>query len=173
MNQATFYKTISEWHGVYRTLEAFPHPNPYVQCGKRPLPKLLEIFPDAKEQIVAYSVKNLATLTIEGVHDFIVSTVIPRLARVWKMDYEVATAGITNSSTVEDADDNDDSADSPTIPTSILDVDEQLIASFLKAHGLESMSFTTAWRWMRLLNFKYDSRKKASTLMDTSARTSL
>jgi hypothetical protein len=160
MNQATFYKTISEWHGVYRTLEAFLHPNPYVQCGKRPLPRLLEIFPDAKEQIVAYSVKNLATLTIERVQDFIVSTVIPRLARVWKMDYEVATAGITSSSTVEDADDNDDSADAPTIPTSILDVDEQLIASFLKAHGLESMSFTTAWRWMRLLNFKYDSRKK-------------
>ena len=161
MNQATFYKTISEWHGVYRTLEAFPHPNPYVQCGKRPLPRLLKIFPDVKEQIVAYSNKNLVTLTIEGVHDFIVSTVIPRLARVWKMDYEVATAGITSSSTVEDADDNDDSADSPTIPTSILDVDEQLIASFLKAHGLESMSFTTAWRWMRLLNFKYDSRKKS------------
>jgi hypothetical protein len=94
MNQATFYKTISEWNGVFRALEAFPHPNPYVQCGKRPLPRLLEIFPDAKEQIVAYSVKNLATLTIEGVHDFIVSTVIPRLARVWKMDYEVATAGM-------------------------------------------------------------------------------
>jgi hypothetical protein len=77
------------------------------------------------------------------------------------MDYKVATTGITTScSTVEDADDeNDDSADAPTITTPILDADEQLIASFLKAHGLKSMSFTAAWRWMRLLNFKYDSRK--------------
>jgi hypothetical protein len=173
MNQATFYRTISEWNGVYRTLEAFPHPNPYVQCGKRPLPRLLKIFPDVKEQIVAYSNKNLVTLTIEGVHDFIVSTVIPRLARVWKMDYEVATAGIMSCSTAKDADDNDDSAGVPTITTPILEVDEELIASVLKAHGLESMSFTTAWRWMRLLNFRYDSRKKASTLMDTSARTLL
>jgi hypothetical protein len=81
MNQATFYNTISEWNGVYRTLEAFlPHPNPYVQCYKRPLPRLLEISLNAKEQIVAYSVKNLETLTIEGVRDFIVSIVIPRLA---------------------------------------------------------------------------------------------
>ena len=39
--------------------------------------------------------------------------------------------------------------------------DELLIASFLKAHGLESMSFTTAWRWMRLLNFKYDAQKNS------------
>jgi hypothetical protein len=160
MNQATFFKAISKWNGVYRTLEVFPHPNPYIQCGKRPLPRLLEIFPDSKDQIVAYSIKYLATLTIEGVHNFIVSTVIPRLARVWKMDYEVATTGITTScSTVEDANDSDDSADAPTITTPILDADEQLIASFSKAHGLKSMSFTAAWRWMRLLNFKYDSRK--------------
>jgi hypothetical protein len=148
MNQATFYKTITEWNDVYRTLEAFPHPNPYVQCGKRPLPRLLKLFPDVKEQIVAYSVKNLATSTIEGVHDFIVCIVIPRLARA------------RSCSTAKDADDNNDSAGVPTITTPILEVDEQLIASVLKAHGLKSMIFTTAWRWMRLLNFRYDSRKK-------------
>jgi hypothetical protein len=32
---------------------------------------------------------------------------------------------------------------------------------FLRAYGLESMSFTTAWRWMRLLGFSYDTRKKS------------
>jgi hypothetical protein len=37
--------------------------------------------------------------------------------------------------------------------------DKLLIASFLKAHGVESMSFTTAWRWMRQLDFKYEARK--------------
>jgi hypothetical protein len=30
MNQATFYKTIAEWNGIFRRLEGFPHPNPYV-----------------------------------------------------------------------------------------------------------------------------------------------
>ena len=35
------------------------------------------------------------------------------------------------------------------------------ISSFLKAHRLESLSLTTAWRWMRLLGFHYDTRKKS------------
>jgi hypothetical protein len=81
MQQATFYRTIAKWNIIYRKLESFPHPNTYVkQCGKRPLPQLLEMFPDAKDQIVAFGVKSLATLTIEGVLDLIVSTPIPRLA---------------------------------------------------------------------------------------------
>ena len=80
MQQATFYRTIAEWNIIYRKLESFPHPNAYLQCGKQPLPRLLKMLPDAKDQIVAFGVKSLAMLTIEGVFDLIVSTVIPRLA---------------------------------------------------------------------------------------------
>ncbi len=76
--QATFFKTVANWNKVFRQFEGFPHPNPYVQCGKRPLPRLLEVFPDAKDQIVAFGIKNLATLTIESVHNFRVTSVIPR-----------------------------------------------------------------------------------------------
>jgi hypothetical protein len=43
----------------------FPHPNPYVQCGKRPMPGLLEAFPSANDDMVAFAVRKLATLTIE------------------------------------------------------------------------------------------------------------
>ena len=75
MCKATFYKTLAKWNMVFRRSECSLHPNQYVQCGKQPLPRLLEISPDAKDQIVAYGIKNLATLTIEGVHDFIVNTV--------------------------------------------------------------------------------------------------
>ena len=80
MQQATFYRTLAKWNIIYHKLENSPHPNAYVQCGKRPLPQLLERIPDAKDQIVAFGVKSLATLTIEGVLDLIVSTPIPRLA---------------------------------------------------------------------------------------------
>jgi len=38
---------------------------------------------------------------------------------------------------------------------------EALMIAFLRAHGLQSLSFTTAWRWMRLLGFCYDTRKKS------------
>jgi hypothetical protein len=64
MQQATLYRTIAEWNIIYRKLECFLHPNAYVQCGKRPLPQQIEIFPDVKEQIVAFGVRKLATLTI-------------------------------------------------------------------------------------------------------------
>jgi hypothetical protein len=74
---------------VLSQFEGFPHPNPYVQCGKRPLPRLLEVFPDAKDQIVSFGIKNLATLTIErSVHNFLVTSVIPRLARTWLSEAE-------------------------------------------------------------------------------------
>jgi hypothetical protein len=34
-------------------------------------------------------------------------------------------------------------------------------SAFLNAHRLESMSLTTTWRWMRLLGFQNDTRKKS------------
>jgi hypothetical protein len=71
---------------VFRKFECFPHPNPYVQCGKRPLPRLLELYPNAKDQIVSVGIKNLGTLSIESVHDFIITSILPRLASTWQMN---------------------------------------------------------------------------------------
>jgi hypothetical protein len=92
LNQATFYKTVAQWNIVFCKLDFFPHPNFYLQCGKRPLPRLLEIYPDTKEQILSFGMKNLAKLAIESVRDFIVSTVIPRLALQWQHNVEAAAS---------------------------------------------------------------------------------
>jgi hypothetical protein len=140
MQHATFNRTIAEWNILYRKLEGFPHPNAYVQCWKRPLPLLLEIFPDAEDQIFAFVVKNLATLTIEGVIDLILSTVIPPLALHWKND------------TRNDRKEQDEAAAAVSERTLAPENQEGINASFLKAHPLKSMSFSTAWRsWMHLL----------------------
>ncbi len=65
MMQATCYKTVAAWNMTYRQREGFPHPNPYVlPCGKQPLPRQLEFFPDAKDEIVSFAILNLAKLTI-------------------------------------------------------------------------------------------------------------
>ena len=82
MMQGTCYKTVAGWNKTFRLYECFPHPNTYVQCRKRPLPRILEVCPDAKDQIITYATKNLARLTIEGVHNFIASTVLPRLVSI-------------------------------------------------------------------------------------------
>jgi hypothetical protein len=79
-------KTIANWNKVFRKFECFPHPNPYVQCGKRLMPRLLEVFPNTKNQFIAFVIKNLATLTIESVHDFILSTVLPMLTVLWEKE---------------------------------------------------------------------------------------
>ncbi len=78
---------------------------------------MLEIFPDAKEQNVSNTIKNLASFTIEDFFDFIVSTVIPRLTVVWKKDCEVAITEIASTSisiTVEEEKVNDGN-----VPTSV------------------------------------------------------
>ena len=72
--------TIAKWNIFYCKLGCFPHPNANVQSGKQPLPRLLEMFPDEKDHIIAFGVNNLATLTREGMLDLIVSPAIPRLA---------------------------------------------------------------------------------------------
>ena len=153
MMQATCYKTVAAWNMTYRQSEGFPHPNPYVQCGKQPLPRLFEMFPDAKDEIVSFAIKNLAKLTIERVHDFIISKVIPRLITIWQS----ANTGSTEASAAITST-TDDTA------TTSADNQQDPIDSFLVAHGLESLSLTTAWRWMRLLGFQYDSRKKRQLL---------
>ena len=142
LNQAKFYKTIANWNKIFRKFESFAHPNPLVRCGKRPMPRLLEVFPDAKDQIVTFGVRNLATLTIESVHDLIINTVIPRLTATWEKETTIMNA-VGNT------------ADAPEQARS------RVTAMFLRSHRLESMSLTTTWRWMRLLGFQYDSRKKS------------
>jgi len=150
--QASCSKTIANWNIVFRKLECFPHPNLFVQCGKRPLPRLLEMFPDAKGQIIAYAVKNLATLSIESLHDYIISTVLPRLVKTWREEEQIEEQDSTGTST---------GTTGTIAPTELQNHNhDSITAKFLKAHGLKSLSLSTTWRWMRLLGFSYDTRRK-------------
>jgi hypothetical protein len=101
MHQATFYTTIAQCNNLFRKFEAFPHPNPYVQLGKNLMPPLLENFPDAKDQIISFCIKNLAFLTIESCREHIVAKVIPRLVGVWQKEENEAAAAqsVATSST--------------------------------------------------------------------------
>jgi hypothetical protein len=152
MSQAMCYKTVAAWNMTYQQFEGFPHPNPYVGCGKRPLPRLLEVLPDAKDQIVSYAIKNLAKLTIKGVHDFFVSKVIPRLIKLWKSDTTLSSTTTSIAATGN----HTHATTSTTTDEGITDVDPERM--FLATYHLGSLSLTTAWRWMRLLGFHYDTR---------------
>ena len=165
--QATFHRTVAEWNIIYRKLECFPHPNAYVQCGKRPLPRLLEIYPQAKDQIVSFSINKLATLTIEAVHDLIVSTIIPNLANQWEKETndDADEVPIEDQQHLQDIDTsieyttNTSNANAPQQRSQ--EQQDSLIQAFLRAHGLQCMSLSTTYRWLRMLGFDRDSRKKS------------
>ncbi len=95
---------------------------------------------------MTYGVKNLATLTIESVHDLIVNTFIPRLTATWEKETTMTTVG-------------NNTVDLPK--EEAISSRSHVTAMFLRAHRLQSMSLTTTWRWMRLLGFQYDSCKKS------------
>ena len=80
--------------------------------------------------------KNLATLTVEGSHGFIVGVVIPRLARVWKEDQKVLATASDRATTA--------AAAAILHQEEAHDTDKLLTAIFLTAHGLVSLSFTSA-----------------------------
>ena len=138
------YKTVSNWNIAFRKYESFPHPNLSFHCGKQPLPRLLKVYPCAKEQIVSFGVTNLVNLLIEAVYQFILSTVVPRLANLWRKESVNAVTSSTASNPSTKTNENDD-----------------IISLFLRAHRFKNFSFSTSWRWMQLLGFDYDNRRKS------------
>ena len=136
ITQAKHHETVAQWNIAFRKHNNFPHPNPRVQCGKHPVPKLFEKYPEAHEDIVSFAVNNLATLTVEAVHEFVVDKLIPKLFALWEKE-EMADWVWAD--------------------------DDEFITKerFLKNHGLTNVSITTIWRWLHRLGFSYDARKKS------------
>jgi hypothetical protein len=82
------------------------------------------------------------------------TSAISRLAITWYSETTTASSS-NNTSTIGDKLPSDNNTTA-------------LTTSFLNAHRLESLSFSTTWRWMRLLGFNYDTKKKAFMSMITN-----
>ncbi|KAG7372149.1 hypothetical protein IV203_018292 [Nitzschia inconspicua] len=74
---------LSRWHRLFRTREAFLHPNLEARVGRDPLPPFLRMFPDAATKIKQFCRVNLLNLNVETVHQFILNKVFPRIYAVW------------------------------------------------------------------------------------------
>ncbi|KAG7358742.1 hypothetical protein IV203_015340 [Nitzschia inconspicua] len=64
---------LSRWHRLFRTREAFLHPNLEARVGRDPLPPFLRMFPDAATKIKQFCRVNLLNLNVETVHQFILN----------------------------------------------------------------------------------------------------
>ena len=73
------WRTQSLGYQIFVPKRAWVGPScesPNVQCEKGPLSLLLTVFSDANDQIASLGIKSLATLTVESVHDFLVTSVV-------------------------------------------------------------------------------------------------
>ena len=83
------WKVLSRWHLTFKHRGLFPHPNPIVASGKKPLPPLLEAFPEVKAAINEFCRKNLEVLTADLLQDFIATKL--QLPEVEAVDTQVRT----------------------------------------------------------------------------------
>jgi hypothetical protein len=113
--------SLHKCHFLFAQKDTFPHPDPDVMCGKKPVPRLLGLYPELKTQIIVYSVGILAGMTLEIVHHAHVhSSIIPILFDLWKVEEVNAE----------------------------LDLSKDM---FLKVHKPKTLSLTLLWRWLRYL----------------------
>jgi hypothetical protein len=103
--------------------------------------------------------KEFGPLSIESAYQIIHSVIIPRLGALWKRESANEVSSIAErTSTACSSLSSSTTSTSNMNPTSNVadnDQDDDSIELFLCAQTLKNMSFTTSWRWMRLLGFKF------------------
>ena len=123
-------RTVCRWHIIFKKKEIFPHPNPYVQMKKQCIPKLFEIYPEAKEMVDKFASKNIQSLSSESLALHLNQTIIPNLFDRYKQE-EVSN----NREPIEKVE-------------------------FMRSLHLTSIHPTTAFRWLHILGYKYRPNKK-------------
>ena len=144
--QATSDVTVANYNKEFRQLENFSHPNP--QSGKVALPKLFQKFPQAKDTIVNFAIQHRKTLSIEILHEFAVTQLIPDLFAIWK-EHESQKAQWQ------------------------FDTEFLTKELFLKTHGLQTVGESTVWKWMQLFGWSYNAKKKEFVWTDTTSSATL
>jgi hypothetical protein len=74
---ATNSRTIATWNQSFRKVALFPHPNPIVASGLSVENQVFAYFPEAKTKLVAFARENLATLSVDSLHAYIIDELIP------------------------------------------------------------------------------------------------
>ena len=158
---ATNERTVAGWNILLRAnREHFPMPNPKI-LKKRPLPDLLEYFPDEiTSPWLGYCIENLADLTVEMARNQLVTSLIPSAAARTTSNSDAATIGNNDTAIGEVVLQQELEQDARQEGGSILQ--QKMIRDCLLQVYLERpISLSTTWRWLRRLGFTYDTRKKS------------
>jgi hypothetical protein len=137
VTQATKFRSVQDWNVDFRKHRIFLHPNMMVRCGQRPLPLMLVKYPSAKDQMAAYGLSNLSSLTVESMQLYCIDELFPKLYKQWRAE-------------------NDDAYGEENFTASV-----PTMANFLKGHGITTFGITTCLRWMKLIGFTYSHQRKS------------
>ena len=128
-----FDKNISvmRLHHVFLFKLTFPHPNKYICCGKRPIPKLFSTYPESSNQLSLWCSPRLHTLFSEAAASYIRNVLIPSIYELHVNEFR------TNP-----------------------DITQHTMDTFLNTLHLKNVCNATAWRWLRYLGFKHTDQMK-------------
>jgi len=132
INLATHCETVQRHNVVFKGTESFPHPNQHATLGKKPEPQMFQVCPELKEKVERFCTRNVATLSIEALCDYMHADVIPATHQLFVADLPL---------------------DAP--------IECRSLEHFYNCFNLKNLSFTTVWRWMKHLGFTYDRCKKS------------
>ena len=132
IKQATCPRTVELWNLELRNDGKFSRNN---RCGKHLLPPLFAKYPKAMEDIIAFGVENLETLSLEVLQAFCHDVLIPKLLLQWQDDM---------------------------ISSKSWNGERDLLTKerFLKEHSITTLSTATCRRWLHSLGFSYDPQRK-------------
>jgi hypothetical protein len=74
---ATNSRTIATWNQSFRKSSMFPHPNPIVASGLSVENPVFADCPEAKTKLIAYARDNIAHLSVDSLHTYVVDVLIP------------------------------------------------------------------------------------------------
>ena len=86
-------KTVGDWHRHFRKNDKFPHPNPHVRMGKKPIPALFELFPQLEARVREFIMKHLDCFAVEMLRGELINVMIPKLMEEINVDGDSESLG--------------------------------------------------------------------------------
>ena len=128
-------QTILKWYRIFKQEYCFANPSAR-RYDQRGMPSLFLNNPDLKLKFLEYARSKLDSLSTDVMLDWCMNTALPELVQIRKEEMRV------------DQNDND-----------VMNV-QFTLNDLLIENGLRVLSPSSIYRWMRVLGFKYQPRKK-------------
>jgi hypothetical protein len=147
-------RSIQNWNVHFKKAEVFPHPNLFVESGKKPTPLLFVHYPRYQKEIEQWCLENLEILSCERLANHIRATILPCVYKEYQKDF-VGGAHVESDSDesthLEEVELSGASFPPPAAIEDMLEYKDFLYINF----RIKKFEPSTAHAWMLYIGFKY------------------